>query len=266
MGIIKDSLGVIFLIKNEYIQAILTGLIPIISISLIRLLGQLKTFQKNELSECSIEQFPEDDFKKVGQYYLMVFIVSMLLIGLFVFFILLQLAKVYFSLFSQVKMLRFPELAYGVPALFLGIVLSFHFSDYFLRLCLKGQYHRYIKTSDLRYQIDGKKSVRYLNNFVTFFAFLLFAYELRCTSFLDESQIYINKFGTLWTKKYELKKVSKIIHSKHFVAPNGNTIYRSNFIVFFSDNFKWNIDDEGDGAQFIQALSQRSRQSVVDKN
>jgi hypothetical protein len=254
------------LTKSEYLQAISFGITPLLTLLVINLLGKFKAFQPNDLQSQSIDPISEDEYRKVSQYYALIIFVSMIVAGFLLFLGFVFVARLYFSSFVQTEIIRMPEITYGVPSIFIGIVISYLPGDYFLRKYLKEKYQSYIKAGELKYRIDGKKFLKYVANFITLLAIFSFVYLLRCTSFLQDNVISINRFGTFTTKLYKLGDVIKVVHSHHLLAPNGNTVHRSNYDIFFLDNFKWNIDDEGDGPEFVQVISKKSGQPISEED
>lgn len=244
--------------KIDFIQAIIIGLIPTLVFLTVKSFGGMG-FLKPIPSSSDIIPLTEVEYKKISIRYGVIVIASMVILSIIYVFLFFFLSRSYFNLFfSERFYLPMPEIAFAIPAMFLGIVTSAIPVEYFFKKNFLDTYKRYWKACDNKYNFDGRKVNSLIFKIGSLVVALCFLYFLKCTSYVKDRTVSINDFGSFLSRQYSVTDIASIVELSNFKAPNGKVVNRTNYNVTFKDNWIWNIDDADSVRFFLATLSSLS--------
>jgi hypothetical protein len=93
-----------------------------------------------------------------------------------------------------------------------------------------------------KYPYDATARLKYLGIILVLCSSILVCLNLNSYVKFKDTKIEINQFDSLKQKTYGLETITKIIHYKMAITPEGNTI-QPHYGVIFNDNFEWRTND-----------------------
>jgi hypothetical protein len=161
-------------------------------------------------------------------------------------------------------------IAWLLPAMFFGLILSWPPIDFIYRRMLRERYPEYVAYQSRRFGINFQKLLFPFYAFLAGLSALFVLLLANCYVHITPEHIRINPFFGVSERVYPYAEVSNIRTAPAFIAPNGNRVDRRLFIVTFSDSRTWNTNDnpsdasESEVVAVIRAISERSGKPISE--
>jgi hypothetical protein len=161
-------------------------------------------------------------------------------------------------------------IAWLLPAMFFGLLLSWPPIDFIYRSMLRDRYPEYVAYQSRRFRVDFQKLLIPFYVCLAGLSALFVLLLANCYVHVTPEHIRINPFFGIAERVYPYSEVSNIRTAPAFVAPNGNRVDRRLFIVAFSDSRTWNTNDdysdasESEVRSVIRAISERSGKPISE--
>lgn len=179
-------------------------------------------------------------------------------------------AETGFAYDGAVFALRPAPIAWLIPAMFLGMLSAGPAVDAVLRRLLKDRYREYVAYQNLRHGFDSEAMAK---SFYLGFGGLVAVSVLMIGSWyaiFTTAEIRLNPFFGIRERTFSYAEVVSIKTAPTFVAPNGKTVQRREYVVQFSDSTSWSTNydpSEATEAQvrsLVRAVSERSGVAVSE--
>jgi hypothetical protein len=175
-----------------------------------------------------------------------------------------------FAYDGAVFALRPARIAWLLPAMFLGMLSAGPAVNAVLRRLLKNRYYEYVAYQNLRYGFDSEAIVKpFCLGFGGLVAVGVFVIA-NWYAIFTTTEIRLNPFFSIRERSFSYADVVSIKTAPAFVAPNGKTVQRREYVLQFSDSTSWNTKDEpSDAAEaqvrsLVHAVSERSGTAISE--
>jgi hypothetical protein len=175
-----------------------------------------------------------------------------------------------FSHAAGVHALRPPRIAWLLPALLLGILSAGPAIEAILRRLLGERWREYVAYTNLRHGFDSEAIEKpfyfAFGGLAAVGAFLIANWYVLFTP----SEIRLNPFFAVRERVFAYTDLVAIRTAPAFVAPNGKTVRRREYVLRFSDASAWNTTwdpseaTEGELRSLVQWVSERSGVSIEE--
>ncbi len=218
------------------------GILMILALWVSKELFSIK-FKKDDYSKSSNElgnEFKKKHFRMLFLFFLVFVSISILLTNVFEWFsdaiigtdkTLIYVIKP--NMGTWMVMAIFTSLGYSV---FAFIKLA--------KLMFKERHEDYWIYYNRLYRLNASGILKYLGIIIILVSSILVCLNLDTYLKIKENQIEINGFRTLKSQQYDLESITKIVHYKKTVAPNGNIVKKPHYALFFEDGFEWRTNDD----------------------
>jgi hypothetical protein len=179
-------------------------------------------------------------------------------------------AETGFAYDGAVFALRPVRIAWLLPAMFLGMLSAGPAVNAVLRRLLKDRYHEYLAYQNLRYGFDSEAIAK---PFYLGFGGLVAISVLMIASWyaiFTTTEIRLNPFFGIRERSFSYADVASIKTAPAFVAPNGKTVQRREYVLQFSDSTSWSTNhDPSDATEaqvrsLVHAVSERSGVAISE--
>lgn len=159
---------------------------------------------------------------------------------------------------------------WAVPAIFLAIGLAIPIGTALERLVLRGRLAEYLAYQRLKWGMDASRVSRLLLAVVgTLCAGLVFL-GLDWSVRLERDVLVLNRYLSVGDERFAIADVAEIRTAPALVAPNGNRVYRREWVVRFAGGRSWTTNNllsetpPEEKARLIAALAERSGVAVEE--
>lgn len=232
-------------------------LTPVLTVLVFGLLAKFKYLKPDS----GVPPMDKSQFNKLNARLLLIFFPLATALATVLYFLSVWAFEIYWL--STPEKLLLPQLAFSFPAIVVALVLAGLMADWRIKNVLGSEYPSFASAEDRLYGVNNYRLKMLFVRGGIPICILLSVYMFWCNSFLVDDQVHIRRFGTFHTVVYSTEDLREIAESKTIRAPNGNLVRRNNFRVFFKDGYDWKIDDEGDGRNFLETLSAKSRLPII---
>lgn len=171
---------------------------------------------------------------------------------------------------AEVTFAPMPAGYWGLPAIMLGLAGSGFVLLPLYKWILGSRYPEFLAFWSRDSKMDPIKANLFVLNIVVALALMGVVLGLRPYVQLRGDELAVKTYFSLGEHRYKIADIRRIRTAAHFIAPNGDTVARREYIVSFTGHRSWDTNymptepDLATKRAFIETLAQRARVPIEE--
>lgn len=228
---------------KNFVVAFLTAIVTYALYKLFEVVNPLS--KANQKTDKSFEYLKEK-YDLVYREQFVIFLMVVVALSFALYFVLSFIIFIRLSVFDDATFVVKPSNEFvGVLSLMVGLLLSVIISFNSTRRHLRNDWEEYLAYLNLRHKFEYLKSIRVTLCFFSLLIIVGFVIAFDWYTVFGKSDIRINGFFSLGSKRYQYTDIIKVEDVARYEALSGDIYDRPHFVIRFLDGEKWNSQESG---------------------